>query len=226
MANPALSGPRRARLAPPQAPVLPAPTPSTRAIAVASSRLDDSGIRRTSVGARRGRWFALGLVVGAITAVIVRGEGPATLHDLRDWSARTLRSLEHRSERRPHSDLGVSAEAVASAPALTRSSHPSDAPCPVDPSPDDPCAELLAPFLKSSPTPDVPTVAFESLPRVKPPVVARRHHPVHAAPAPAAVASADADEDTADTTAKLEDMVAHAPVPIIAPEQTAENDVK
>jgi hypothetical protein len=177
------------------------------------------------VAPRRGRWFALGLVVGAVSAVIVRGEGPATLHDLREWSARTLRSLEHRSERRPHTELGVPAETVASAPALTRSSHPDDAPCPVDPGPEDPCAELLAPFLKPSPASDVPTVAIESLPRVKPPVVARRHHPAHAAPAPAAVASADADDD-ADTTKKLQDMVARAPVPIIAPEQTAENDVR
>jgi len=39
------------------------------------------------------------------------------------------------------------------------------------------------------------------------------------------VASADANADD-ETTAKLEELVARAPVPIIAPEQTADNDVR
>jgi hypothetical protein len=252
MSNAAISGPRRMRAVPAQAPVshgppplptrrerasqqppsqppLPAPTAAVRAVAThlpGAPRLDDSTARVPRQGARtrRARWFTLGLAVGAIVAIVARGEGPATLHDLREWSARTLRSLEHRSDRRQHSALGAEAEVVASVPALIRSSPPGDAPCPVDPAPDDPCAELLAPFMKASTTPDVPTVALESLPRVKPPVVvARRHHSSHAAPA--AVASADANADD-DTTAKLEELVARAPVPIIAPEQTADNDVR
>jgi hypothetical protein len=252
MSNAAISGPRRVRAVPVQAPVshgppplptsraranrqppsqhpLPAPTAAVRSVAThvpGAPHLDDSTAKVPRQGSRtrRARWFTLGLVVGGIVAIVARGEGPATLHDLREWSARTLRSLEHRTDRRQHTDLGAQVESVASVPALMRSSRSPDAPCAVDPAPDDPCAELLAPFMKASTTPDVPTVAFESLPRVKPPVVvARRHHSSHAAPA--AVASADANADD-DTTAKLEELVARAPVPIIAPEQTAENDVR
>jgi hypothetical protein len=251
MSNAAISGPRRLRAVPVQAPVshgppplptsrarasqqppaqhpLPAPTAAVRSVAAhvpGAPHLDDSTARvpRQVSRTRRARWFTLGLVVGAVVAIVARGEGPATLHDLREWSARTLRSLEHRTDRRQHTDVGAPAETLASVPALMRSSRSADAPCSVDPGPDDPCAELLAPFLKGSTTADVPTVAFDSLPRVKPPVTARRHHAPHPAPAAAAPADADADDQT---TARLEDLVAHAPVPIIAPEQTAENDVR
>lgn len=241
MPNAAIGGPRRLRPAPapPQATVShgppPLPTrrertsqppapPASAPTAPRAPRLDDSTTKlpRQQGRARRARWFTLGLVVGAVVAIIARGEGPATLRDLREWSARTLRSLEHRADHRHHSDLGAPAEVVASVPALMRSSQSGEAPCPVDPSPDDPCAELLAPFLKT-PTPAIPTIAFEDLPRVKAPVVARRHHASHSAPA--AVASADAD-DSDDTTKKPQDMVSRAPVPIIAPEQTAENDLR
>ncbi len=251
MSNAAISGPRRVRAVPVQAPVshgppplptsrvranqqppsqppLPAPTPAVRSVAAhvpGAPHLDDSTARVPRQGSRtrRARWFTLGLVVGAVVAIVVRGEGPATLHDLREWSARTLRSLEHRTDRRQHTDLGAEVETVASVPALMRSSRAADAPCPVDPGPDDPCAELLAPFRNASATVDVPTVAFESLPRVKPPVTARRHHVPRPTPSAAAPADGDADEET---TARLEDLVAHAPVPIISPEQTAENDVR
>jgi hypothetical protein len=251
MSNAAISGPRRVRAVPVQAqvshgppplptsrarasrqppsrPPLPAPTASVRSVAAhvpGAPHVDDSTAKapRQVTRTRRARWFTLGLVVGAVVAIVVRGEGPATLHDLREWSARTLRSLEHRNDRRQHTDLGAQAETVASVPALMRSSRSADAPCPADPGPDDPCAELLAPFRNASTAADVPTVAFESLPRVKPPVTARRHHAPHPSPAAAAPADGDADDDT---TARLEDLVAHAPVPIIAPEQTAENDVR
>ncbi len=218
----------RANQQPPAQHPLPAPTASVRSVAAhvpGSPHLDDSTAKvpRQALRTRRARWFTLGLVVGAIVAIVARGEGPATLHDLREWSARTLRSLEHRTDRRQHSDVGAQAETVASVPALMRSSRSADAPCPVDPGPDDPCAELLAPFRNENTAADVPTVAFESLPRVKPPATARRHHAPRPTPAAATPADADADDET---TAKLEDLVAHAPVPIIAPEQTAENDVR
>lgn len=176
----------------------------------------------------RGRWFLLGLVAGAVVTVVARGEGPATLHDLREWSARTLRSLEHRHERRPQSDAAALPPALAQTPAIARPS--SEAPCPMNPGPDDPCAELLAPFQTATAALDVPTFPVESLPRVKHPAVARRHH---ARPAPAAIAPPsddDAEDDAQSTTPapapKRDELVAPERIPIVAPEQTAENDLR
>jgi hypothetical protein len=136
------------------------------------------------------RWFILGIALGALSAIVARGEAADTLHDLRVWSARALRSLESTApppaKTRP-STVTASAKPVAMA---------TDAPCPVDPGPGDPCdAELLAPFL-DPPKPLVPTVSIDSLPRVRPPVIARRHR--HVAPAPAATAADDSQDLPSD----------------------------
>jgi hypothetical protein len=200
------------------------------------SRADATTVRPPHSRTERGRWFLLGLVAGAIVAVVARGEGPATLRDLREWSARTLRSLEHHSERRPQSETSALAPvlAVEQAPAPGRPARTSDAPCPVNPGPEDPCAELLAPFLtKTTAALDVPTFPVETLPRVKPVVAARRHH---ARPAPVAVAprvddGADNDADAAQSTTppappRRDDAIAPERIPIVAPEQTAENELR
>jgi hypothetical protein len=176
----------------------------------------------------------LGLLAGLVVAVVARGEAPATLHDLREWSARALRSLEHHPDRRPHSEASAMEPVVAQAPAVARPSAAHEAPCPIDPGPGDPCAELLAPFMtKATAALDVPVFPVESLPRVKPPAIARRHHsrPAPASLAPPAPADGDdEDENDAKSTTpaaspKSDDVVLPERVPIVAPEQTAENDL-
>jgi hypothetical protein len=127
---------------------------------------------------RRLRWFILGIAFGALGAMLARGE---TLHDLRVWSARALRSLERTAPPPPAKALPSTATPAPKPLALVI-----DAPCPMTPGPGDPCADLLAPFL-DPPRPPVPTVSVDALPRVRPPVIARRHH--HLAPAPAPAAS-------------------------------------
>jgi hypothetical protein len=206
-------------------------TATDTAIAAPSSR-DAATVRpprAPAVRPARGRWFALGLVTGAVVAVFARGEGPATLHDLREWSARTLRSLEHRPERRPQTESGAAAPVLAQASLVTRPAPTSEAPCSEDPGPGDPCAELLAPFLtKTTASLDVPTYPVESLPRAKPPVVARRHR---GRPAPAPAPADDDSEDTARATTPApnpphDELVAPERIPIVAPEQTAENELR
>jgi hypothetical protein len=63
---------------------------------------------------------------------------------------------------------------VTSSAALMATSKP----CPMDPSSDDPCSELLAPFAAATSEPSViavPTVPVEDLPRVKPPIAVAPH---------------------------------------------------
>jgi hypothetical protein len=135
---------------------------------------------------RRLRWFVLGIAFGVLGAIFARGDASETLHDLRVWSARALRSLE-RTTPPPAKTQPSSATPPAKPVALSV-----EAPCPMTPAPGDPCAELLAPFL-DPPKPPVPTVSVEALPRVRPPVIARRHH--HVAPAAAAPPAASVAED-------------------------------
>jgi hypothetical protein len=150
---------------------------------------------------RRLRWFILGIAFGALGAIFAHGDAAGTLHDLRVWSARALRSLERTtpppSKARP-STATTSAKPVALV---------IDVPCSMNPGPGDPCADLIAPF-RDQPKPPVPTVSVEALPRVKPPVIARRHH--HAAPtaAPAASVADDPQEPPADDE---EDVAAPRP---------------
>ncbi len=185
--------------------------------------------RAPAVRPARARWFALGLVTGAVVAVFARGEGPATLHDLREWSARTLRSLEHHPELRPQTETGAAAPRLAQASPVTRPAPTSEAPCSVNPGPDDPCADLLAPFLtRETASLDVPTYPVESLPRAKPPVVARRHR---GRPAPAPAPADDDSGDTARATTPApipphDELVAPERVPIVGPEETAENGLR
>jgi hypothetical protein len=133
------------------------------------------------------RWFILGIAFGAVGAVFARGEAPQTFHDLRVWSARALRSLERTTP--PPAKVQPSTTAPSAKPVAIAV----DAPCPMDPGPGDPCAELLAPFV-DPPKSAVPTVSIEALPRVKPPVIARHHRHFAPAPAPSPVASAPAEE--------------------------------
>jgi len=135
----------------------------------------------TPAAARRSRrvgWFVLGVAFGAVGAVWATGETGHTLKTARAWGGSALRSLERKpavtAPARPQSMN------VTVAPDLTTSK-----PCPVDPSEDDPCAELLAPFGGPSggeaAAVSVPTVPVEDLPRVKPPVAVNPR--AHAAPA-------------------------------------------
>ncbi len=175
---------RALRVVPALAPAKAAPpgplAPEVRATAAAADAADPT-VEVMPVGtlphpwAGRARWFLLGLAAGAVLAIAARGEGRATLHDLREWSAQALRSLERRPDHRPRS----------SAP--SRLAPPGDPPCSADTTAEGPCAELLAPFREARPTlgspttPAVRTVPVESLPVARAPVVHRRH----ARPAPA-----------------------------------------
>jgi len=143
-------------------------------------------------GVRRLRWFILGIAFGALGAVLARGESSQTLHDLRAWSARALRSLERTAPPPPAKARPSTATHAAKPVALVI-----EAPCPMNPGPGDPCADLLAPFL-DPPKPPVPTVSVEALPRVRPPVMARHHRHVVSAPAPAASVADDPQEPPAD----------------------------
>lgn len=159
----------------------------------------------------RVRWFILGIAFGALGAVFARGEAAQTLHDLRVWSARALRSLERTSSPPPAKARPSTATTSARPVALSI-----EAPCPVNPGPADPCAALLAPFL-DPPKPPVPTVSVEALPRVKPPVVARHHrHMVAPAAAPAA-SVADGPQEPPDG----DEQDVTAPQPSPKPYETA-----
>jgi len=194
------------------------------------SRADATTVRPPRPRSARGPWFVLGLLAGLLVAVVARGELPATLHDLREWSARTLRALEHHTDRRPHSEASAMEPVVAQVPTIARPPATHEAPCPIDPGPEDPCAALLAPFMtRATAAIDVPVFPVESLPRVKPPVIARHHH---ARPAPASLAppasadDADAKSTTPPAPPKSDDVVLPERIPIVSPEQTAENDAR
>ena len=198
MGKPEIAGPRRARPGP-----APAPAPA----------------RRTT---GRVRWFVLGAVLGAVGALAARGEARATFLDLRQWSARELRKLEHHPQ-----------SAVVAAPVVVAAAPPTSAvpdtgePCTMNPAPGDPCAELLAPFLHPAPqvaANDIPWVRVEDLPRVHPPTVARRHHGRHAPMVAPVDPPADADEAATPTPAPRPDYPIAAPA--TPPEQTAENDTR
>ncbi|HEX8794609.1 MAG TPA: hypothetical protein VF765_26870 [Polyangiaceae bacterium] len=206
MGNAVIAGPRRTKQQAPPAP--PAAQPVPRTAPVQNGRqlppLDYDEPTRASrpaaaaqivtMPARRGkvhrfRWFILGIAFGALGAVFARGEATQTLHDLRVWSARALRSLERTTP--PPSKVQPSSAAPSAKPVALAT----DAPCPMNPGPGDPCAELLAPFV-DPPKPPVPTVSIEALPRVKPPVIARHHRHVSPAAAPAPAPASTAADDS------------------------------
>jgi hypothetical protein len=245
MPNAAIAGPRRMKQAPLPAPGGPQPSRGAPPAQQASRELPPLDYDEPTRMARRAPalvatmpvkraqgarllWFVLGIALGAMGAAFARGGAAATLHELRAWSARALRSLERTAPppARAHPSTGApSVKPIAMA----------DAPCPVDPGPGDPCdAELLAPFA-DPPRPPVPTVSVDALPRVKPPVaIARRHHHVTPPPAPAATVAdappADDDDDDDDDDVAPPRQQAPKPYdtasPDSAPNQftTAEND--
>ena len=144
-------------------------------------------------------WFVLGIAFGAVGAVFARGDALGTLHTARAWGASALRSLEHKAAPSATGSPYSMAPGVGmpAPPALKPTGKAAEVnhPCPVDPGPGDPCAELLAPF-----APDVPTVSVDDLPKVQPSpavaVVARRHARAPAptgTPPPAAEESAEAE---------------------------------
>jgi hypothetical protein len=164
------------------------------------------GRRRTDSRGRSNRvlWFALGIAFGAVAAVFARGDALGTLHAARAWGASTLRSLEHKpAAAAPGSPSSLATETATSAtPAFTTAAK--NAPCPVDPGPGDPCAELLAPFATNIPTvniDDLPATAPEQtiLPVAAVVVVARRHPRPHAPP-PAVTHAPAAAEESAETS--------------------------
>jgi hypothetical protein len=207
MPNVPIAGPRRIRPTRlPQAPTAPPVGPgSLRTLPPLD--YDDTGrgrrpkeLETTRPGRRRRSnrvlWFVLGIAFGAVAAVFARADAVGTLSAARAWGASTLRALEHKgaptSSGAPYSMATVPVTHVPSLPADVK-----NAPCPVDPGPDDPCAELLAPFAAN-----IPTVRVEDLPAVMPVatvvVIARRHArgPAPAAthaPVPAAEESAEAE---------------------------------
>jgi hypothetical protein len=149
------------------------------------------GIRRS---AGRIRWFVLGIAVGAVAAAAAGGGARSA----RAWAASALRSFEHHPS--SVAPVAASSTTTVSLAHVVRSS--AGAPCPIDPGPDDPCAELLAPFAattSSVSTVGVPTVSIDDLPKVPlaPPVVIARRRP-HSAPATRASTSEDesAESDT------------------------------
>jgi hypothetical protein len=182
----------------------------------------------------RTRWFVLGLAAGMVAMVVARGDGPATLREIREWSANALRSLEHKSARGPKSELPSPPDdaTVVTAPVTKRPAHPADAPCPVDPGAADPCAELLAPFTKMAAS--IPSVSIDDLPRVQPPpptaTVARAKHVTRGGRgAPAAVAQETHEVDDAPAESappSNAEIVAARQVPIYGSDPTAENDVR
>jgi hypothetical protein len=150
------------------------------------------GRRRRS---NRVLWFVLGIAFGAVAAVFARGDAIGTFQAARAWGAGTLRSLEHKpaaaTAGAPYSMVAVTATQAPSTPAAVK-----NAPCPVDPGPDDPCAELLAPFATN-----IPTVSVDDLPTVMPVapvvVIARRHARGPAPAAPHATSPAPAADESA-----------------------------
>jgi hypothetical protein len=126
---------------------------------------------------RRVGWFILGVAFGALGAVWATGETGHTLRTARAWGGSALRSLEHRAAPPAPSQAAPPHATNASTPhALTASSKP----CPMEPSEDDPCAALLAPFAGVAGgepgAVDVPTVPVEDLPRVKSPLAVAPQH--------------------------------------------------
>lgn len=156
------------------------------------------------------RWFILGIAFGAVGAVFARGEAAQTLHDIRAWSAKALRSLE-----RTAPPPAPKVQPSTAAPSAKPLSLAVDAPCPMNPGPGDPCADLLAPFV-DPPKAAVPTVSIDALPRVKPPVIARHHRHVAPAAAPAPAPAATAGDDMADPPSDDEEPTSQV--------TTAEND--
>ncbi len=215
-----IAGPRRARSTPPPLPADVVAASTTRSAtpqavrpAVTAARtlvpLDYDQVRpavasaptTTATGAtgatavprrsRRAGWFILGVALGALGAVWATGETGHTLRTARAWGGSALRSLEHKpastAPAPPH------ASSVAAPPAMLESSKP----CPMEPSADDPCAALLAPFASRDGSEAssivVPTVPVEDLPRVKPPLAAAGPH-VRAAAATRSTAPATTTE--------------------------------
>ena len=168
--------------------------------------------------AKRMASFACGLVLGGIVVSAARGD----FQSARAWSANALRSLKKNPTTQPIEMPRAQSEAAAAAMA---------APCTNDS--EDPCAILMAPFKDYPETtgaaaqlaPDVPLVAIDDLPKVKPPVVwvPRAAPPAESAAQPdvtaaviATVASA-ADAHAKVDDAKLVDIAgATAPSPIVA----------
>lgn len=161
------------------------------------------------------RWFVLGIAFGAMGAVFARGDAAQTLRGLRVWSAKALRSLERTAP--PPAKVQPSTAAPSAKPMAMAI----EAPCPMNPGPGDPCAELLAPFV-DPPRPSVPTVSIDALPRVKPPVVVARHRR-HVTPAAAAPASSVADAPQ-DPPADDDSDVDPAQAPPPGPSETATPD--
>jgi hypothetical protein len=151
------------------APAAPAAPGSTRALPPLD--YDDTGrgrrpkeLEATQPGRRRRSnrvlWFVLGIAFGATAAVFARGDAMGTFHAARAWGASTLRSLEHKPS--PATSAGSSPYSMATAADSQVPAAVKDGPCSVDPGPDDPCAELLAPFVTN-----IPTVSVDDLPAVK-----------------------------------------------------------
>ena len=188
MGKPEIAGPRRARPGPPS--LEPQPAPSG-----APSEPPAAPVAPTprALGGKtgRGRWFVLGAVLGALLgavgALAARGEARATLLDLREWSARELRRLEHRSQ----SAMVAAPVVVAS---LTRPAAVADT-----------AANAI------------PSVRVEDLPRVHPPTVTRRHHGRRAPPVAPVDPPADADEDPAGMkSSRVNSATSFNPEPSIA----------
>jgi hypothetical protein len=155
------------------------------------------GRRRRS---NRVLWFVLGIAFGAVAAVFARGDAMGTLQAARAWGASTLRSLEHKTPpASPGAPYSVTTAMGTAAPSSVAAAMEST-PCPVDPGPGDPCAELLAPFATAIPTvnvDDLPVVTAEpaTTTTVAPVVVvARRHARPAARPAPRPPAAPVAEE--------------------------------
>lgn len=213
-----IAGPRRARALPPEPPVVvhvppdadSAPTtqyvrtselptlpkhPATRPLPPLDYDHTGRGRRprvleSTQPGRKRRtrgvRWFVLGVAFGALGAAFARGDADGTLRSLRFWGADILRTLEHAPP--PDTSIAPPAQALAAGTASHAPPAQKFEPCPVNPSPDDPCAALLAPFTNdpwttkgASPSVamNVPTVSVNDLPRAKSVValVARRRGP-------------------------------------------------
>jgi hypothetical protein len=92
------------------------------------------------------RWFAVGLAIGALVAVLGQGGIGAT-----------CRALRGRSASRPAEPLSSVAAAVAPARSAPVAAPARSAPCLAS----SPCAELLAPFQAA----EVHTVSVDDLPR-------------------------------------------------------------
>jgi len=207
MPNAPIAGPRRLRptTLPQESLVVVPPVGPGSTRALPPLDYDDTGrgrrpkeLEATQPGRRRRSnrvlWFVLGIAFGAVAAVFARGDAMGTLQAARAWGASTLRSMEHKpataASAAPYSMATMTAPLAPSAPAAAK-----NAPCPVDPGPGDPCAELLAPFATN-----IPTVNIDDLPNVvavQAVVVIARRHP--RGPAPAAATHTAPAEESAET---------------------------